>query len=101
MGETRFDIEGLKQVLEAGDADKVLEFYSNDLEHIEVDEGAPPKSPRASGADYIRNAIEGILGFPMDDRTFTQASLLENSPEDGSKVESNGTAKLSGARVQE
>src|SRR6185437_15173340 len=22
-----------------------------------------------------RNAIEGILGFPMDDRTFTQASL--------------------------
>src|SRR5438270_853821 len=32
MGETRFDIEGLKQVFEAGEADKVLEFYSNDLE---------------------------------------------------------------------
>ena len=26
-------------------------------------------------AAMIRNAIEGILGFPMDDRTFTQASL--------------------------
>jgi len=25
----------------------------------------------------VRNAIEGILGFPMDDRTFTQASLSQ------------------------
>jgi hypothetical protein len=54
-----FDIEALKRVFEAGDASKVLEFYSNDLEHIEVDDGAPPKSPRKTGIAYIADAIEG------------------------------------------
>ncbi len=60
--EIQFDIEGLKRAFEAGEADKVLEYYSDDLEHIEVDDSAPPKSPRKSGAEYIRNAIEGAAG---------------------------------------
>ncbi len=46
--EIQFDIEGLKRAFEAGEADKVLEYYSDDLEHIEVDDSAPPKSPRKS-----------------------------------------------------
>ena len=56
---TQFDIEALKRAFEANDAEKVLEFYSSDLEHIEIDAGAPPKSPRKTGAEYIANAIEG------------------------------------------
>ena len=57
--QTQFDIEALKRAFEANDAEKVLEFYSTDLEHIEIDAGAPPKSPRKTGAEYIANAIEG------------------------------------------
>ncbi len=56
---TQFDIEALKRAFEANDADKVLEFYSSDVEHTEIDAGAPPKSPRKTGAEYIANAIEG------------------------------------------
>ena len=55
----QFNIEGLMQAFEAGDADRVLEFYATDFEHIEIDAEAPPASPRRTGADYIRGAIEG------------------------------------------
>src|SRR5438876_2393113 len=57
--QTRFDIEGLKRVFEAGDVDKVLEFYSEDLEHIEIDAGAPPNSPRTSDFEHLGNALRG------------------------------------------
>ena len=33
------------------------------------------KEQAAKFDSMVRNAIEGILGFPLDDRTFTQASL--------------------------
>src|SRR5437763_6666746 len=59
MEESQFDMEGLKKAFEAGDVDGVLEFYAEDLDHIEVDEGAPPRSPRRTGADYIRSAVAG------------------------------------------
>jgi hypothetical protein len=57
--ETSFDIDALKQAFEASDVDKVLEFYSSDLEHIEIDAGAPPKSPRTSDFEHIGNALRG------------------------------------------
>ena len=44
MEESQFDMERLRQAFEAGDVDEVLKFYAEDLEHIEVDEGAPPRS---------------------------------------------------------
>src|SRR5438132_1352318 len=59
MAQAQFDIEALKRAFEAREAGKVLEFYSSDLEHIEIDAGAPPNSPRKSGTEYIGNAIEG------------------------------------------
>ena len=59
MEQSQFDMEGLKKAFEDGDVDGVLEFYAEDLDHIEVDEGAPPKSPRRTGADYIRSAVGG------------------------------------------
>ena len=59
MAQAQFDIEALKVAFEAREAGKVLEFYSSDLEHIEIDAGAPPNSPRKSGTEYIGNAIEG------------------------------------------
>ena len=58
-GQTEFDIEALKRAFEANEANKVLQFYSSDLEHIEIDADAPPKTPRKSGTDYIAAAIEG------------------------------------------
>ena len=57
--QTEFDVEALKRAFEANEADKVLQFYSSDLEHIEIDADAPPKTPRKSGTDYIVAAIEG------------------------------------------
>ncbi len=59
--EKQFDMEAFQRAFEAREADKVLEFYSDDLEHIEIDDGAPPKSPRTrSGTEFIRNAIESM-----------------------------------------
>src|SRR6266536_4539966 len=59
QAQTRFDIAALTRAFEALEADKVLEFYSSQLEHIEIDAGAPPRSPRRSGTAYIGQAIEG------------------------------------------
>ena len=59
--QTRFDIDALKEAFEAGDVDKVLEFYSQDLEHIEIDAGAPPKSPRTSDFEHIGTALRGAV----------------------------------------
>jgi hypothetical protein len=56
---TQFDIEALKRALEARNPDQVLTFYSDDLEHLEIDAAAPPKAPRKTGIDDIRTAIEG------------------------------------------
>ena len=57
--QAQFDIEALKRAFEAHQVDKVLEFYSSDLDHLEIDAGAPPKSPRRSGIDYLGDAIQG------------------------------------------
>jgi hypothetical protein len=43
--ETHFDIDALAKAFEAGDADKVLAFYSDDHEHIEIDGDARPTRP--------------------------------------------------------
>lgn len=59
--DTRFDIDALKDAFEAGDVDKVLGFYSQDLEHIEIDAGAPPKSPRTSDLEHIGTALRGAV----------------------------------------
>ena len=57
--QAQFDIEALKRAFEAHQVDKVLEFYSSDLDHLEIDAGAPPKSQRRSGIDYLGDAIQG------------------------------------------
>ena len=56
---TQFDIDGLKRAFEANEVDKVLTFYAEHLEHIEIDAEAPPNSPRTTDKDHIRNALEG------------------------------------------
>lgn len=58
-GETRFDIEALATAFEANDVDRVLEFYSEKLDHVEIDAGAPPSSPRTSDLEHIGNALRG------------------------------------------
>ncbi len=52
-----FDMDGFKRAFEAIEVERILEFYSPDLDHIEIDEGAPPKSPRKSDRDAIRKAF--------------------------------------------
>jgi hypothetical protein len=54
----QFDIEALRSAFEANDVDKMLEFYSSELEHVEIDAGSPPGSPRTSDRD-IGNALRG------------------------------------------
>ena len=61
VAETRFDIDALAQAFEAGDVEKVLQFYSPDVEHVEIDAGAPPRSPRTSDFEHIGNALRGAL----------------------------------------
>ena len=65
MGSPAFDFEGLKRAFEAGEPEGILEFYSPDLEHIEVDQDAPPTSQRTSGFEEIRRAFEGIAQAGM------------------------------------
>ena len=56
---TKFDIDAFKKAFEEGDVNTALTFYSDALEHVEIDAGAPPKAPRTTGVDYIRSALLG------------------------------------------
>lgn len=53
-------MDGFKRVFEAVEVDRILEFYSPNLDHIEIDAGAPPKSPRKSDRDALRKAANQI-----------------------------------------
>ena len=57
--QSQLDIGALMQAFEANDVEKVLQFYSDDLEHVEIDSGAPPKSPRTSDFQHLGNALRG------------------------------------------
>ena len=104
--ETSFDIDALKQAFEASDVDKVLEFYSSDLEHIEIDAGAPPKSPRTSDFEHIGNALRGAaqagIKLGMDnvvagaDRA---AATITCVFPDGRRLVSNTIYDLEGGRI--
>lgn len=104
--ETSFDIDALKQAFEASDVDKVLEFYSSDLEHIEIDAGAPPKSPRTSDFQHIVNALRGAaqagIKLGMDnvvagaDRA---AATITCVFPDGRRLVSNTIYDLKGGRI--
>jgi hypothetical protein len=104
--ETRFDIEALKRALEARDAEQVLAFYSDDLEHVEIDAAAPPKSPRKTGIEYIRTAIEGAaqngvmlhLDNPVvgDDRA---ACTITCDLPDGRRLTSNTIYELKEGKI--
>ena len=104
--ETSFDIDALKQAFEASDVDKVLEFYSSDLEHIEIDAGAPPKSPRTSDFEHIGNALRGAaqagIKLGMDnvvagpDRA---AATITCVFPDGRRLVSNTIYDLKGGRI--
>jgi len=56
---SQFDMEAFKSAFEANEVDKVLAFYSSELEHVEIDAGAPPGSPRTSDREHIGNALSG------------------------------------------
>ena len=60
MGESTFDIELFRTVFERGNPEDILAFYADDLEHIEIDQDAPPRSPRMGGIDGIRAAFEEL-----------------------------------------
>ena len=57
--QTQFEVDALKRAFDAGDVDSVLEYYSDKLEHVEIDAGAPPRSPRTSDFEHIGNALRG------------------------------------------
>ena len=59
-GPQAFDMQAFKRSFEALEVDTIMGFYSDELEHIEVDSDGPPKSPRKSGAADIRGAFQGI-----------------------------------------
>ena len=59
-GKVTFDIDTFKKSFEALDVEKIMSHFSPNLEHIEIGDDAPPKSPRKSGAADIRGAFEGI-----------------------------------------
>ena len=65
MGTPTFNFDGFKRAFESGEPEKILEFYSPELEHIEIDQDAPPTSQRTSGFDEIRQAFEGIAQARM------------------------------------
>ena len=55
-----FDISAFKDVFEAIDVESILSFYADGVEHVEIDAEAPPRSPRVSGKDALRQAFAGI-----------------------------------------
>ena len=65
MDAIAFDIDGFKRAFEAGEPEKILQFYSPDLEHVEIDQDAPTASQRTTGFDEIRQAFEGIAQAGM------------------------------------
>ncbi|MFL5797241.1 MAG: nuclear transport factor 2 family protein [Actinomycetota bacterium] len=54
------DIAAFKKVFETVDTEAILGFYADDVEHVEIDAEAPPRSPRVSGKDGLREAFTGI-----------------------------------------
>lgn len=62
-----FDIAAFQGVFEAVDVEAILGFYAEEFEHVEIDAEAPPRSPRVSGKDAIRQAFAGIAkaGFKL------------------------------------
>jgi hypothetical protein len=104
--ETSFDIDALKRAFEASDVDKVLEFYSPDLEHIEIDAGAPPKSPRTSDFQQIGNALRGAaqagITLSMDNAVAgadRAAATITCVFPDGRRLVSNTIYDLKGGRI--
>ena len=67
MDGAAFDIDKFRLAFEGGKPEDILAFYANDLEHVEIDQDAPPRSPRTSGIDGIREAFEGLAqaGIPL------------------------------------
>jgi len=55
----RLNFQALSDAFEALDVDALKQFYKSDVEHTEIDAGAPPRSPRTSGWDYIAGAVAG------------------------------------------
>jgi hypothetical protein len=75
MDAIAFDIDGFKRAFEAGEPERILQFYSPDLEHVEIDQDAPPASQRTTGFDEISQAFEGIAqaGMPLRRTTWWTA----------------------------
>src|SRR5436309_13064584 len=104
--ETSFDIDALKQAFEASDVDKVLDFYSPDLEHVEIDAGAPPKSPRTSDFEHIGNSLRGAVQAGIKLRmenlvagTDRAACTITCVFPDGRRLISNTVYDLDGGRI--
>ena len=103
---TGFDIDGLKSAFEAGEVDRVLEFYSEDLEHFEIDAGAPPKSPRKSDFEHLGNALRGAaqagIKLRMENTVVGEdraACTITCEFPDGRRLVSNTIYDLAGGKI--
>jgi hypothetical protein len=56
-----FDMQTFKDAFEDNQVERVLTFYADALEHIEIDAGAPPNAPRSTDKDHLRAALEGAI----------------------------------------
>ena len=101
-----FDIDGLKGAFAAGDVDGVLGFYSKDLEHVEIDAGAPPKSPRTTDFEELGKKLRGAAeaGIKLSiDNTFVAgdraACTITCALPDGRRLVSNTIYDLEGGKI--
>jgi hypothetical protein len=102
-----FDIDGLKGAFAAGDIDGVLGFYSENLEHVEIDAGAPPKSPRTTDFEELGKKLRGgaaDAGVKLSiDNTFVAgdraACTITCALPDGRRLISNTIYDLEGGKI--
>jgi len=103
---TTFDIDGLKRAFAAGDVDGVLAYYSKDLEHVEIDAGAPPNAPRTTDFEELGNKLRGAAQggvklsidntFVADDRA---ACTITCELPDGRRLISNTIYDLADGKI--
>ena len=103
---TTFDIDGLKGAFAAGDVDGVLGFYSKDLKHVEIDAGAPPKSPRTTDFEELGKKLRGAAdaGIKLSvDNTLVAgdraACTITCALPDGRRLVSNTIYDLEGGKI--
>jgi hypothetical protein len=104
--QTSFDIAAFKRAFEANEVDKVLTFYADRLEHVEIDAGAPPKTPRTSDKSHLHDALEGAaqggvklhMDNPLVGSDRAACTITCEMP-DGKRLVSNTIYELSDGKI--